>query len=107
MGYVREIRRLRPVAKIDSDIGEDGVVAAGFTIDAYASLEISPAAEAARGSPTIAFLSGVADPAAVAPGAEHQWRSALEPRPRRQHPAIDRLPAPGATHNVDRAHQGP
>src|SRR6202040_1290805 len=92
-------------AEVDHDIGEDGIGAAGFAIEAHAVFEILPAAIEARGNPALALLCGIIDPARVAPGAEQHRRPALASGPRRQRAAVDRLAAPGPAHGLHRAHQ--
>src|ERR1700720_612561 len=93
-------------AEVDHDIGEDGIGAPGFAIEAHAVFEILPAAVEARGDPALALLCGIIDPPRVAPSAEQYRRPALASGPRRQRAAVDRLAAPGPPHDFQRAHQG-
>src|SRR5207245_10686171 len=92
---------LGPIVQIDNHISEDGVVAAGFAIEAHAVFEILPTAVKAGSNPALALFRGIADPSRVTPGAEQHRPSTLPPRPRGQPSAIDRLAAPGAAHDLE------
>src|SRR5205823_12704983 len=62
LGALGQAARFGLGAEVDDDIGEDGIGAAGFAVEAHAVLEILPAAVEARGDPALALLGGVADP---------------------------------------------
>src|SRR6266446_9458985 len=98
--------RFRLVSEIDQNIGEDGIGAAGFAIQAHPRLEVFPAAVEAGGNPARALPCGIGDPARVAPSPEQHRRAAFATGPGRQDAAIDRLAAPCAAHDLERTHQG-
>src|SRR5260370_22373228 len=106
VGSCGEVSGSGPVGEIDGDIGEDGVGAARFAVDAHAGLEILPAAVAAGGGPALAFLRGMGDPATAAPSAPQDRRAALAAGPDRQGAAVDRLAAPHPVHRLGRIPQG-
>src|SRR5437868_4387445 len=100
-----EVRGSGPVGEIDGDVGEDGVGAARFAIDAHAGFEILPAAVAAGRGPALALFRGIGDPARAAPGAHQDRRTALAAGPDRQGAAVDRLAAPYPMHGFQRIPQ--
>src|SRR5271165_4633288 len=106
LGAFGETAGFGPGAQVDDDIGQHGVDASGFAIEAHAVFEIIPAAVEARGDPALALFCRVSDPAWVAPGAQQYRRPALASGPGRQGPAVDRLAPPGPPHYFQRAHQG-
>ena len=99
---------LGAAGKIDGDVRQHRVVAAGLAIDAHACLKVIPAAVPARGSPALALLRGVGDPARTAPGTKQDRRPSFATRPGRQCPAaVGGLAAPGVPHDVERGPHGP
>src|SRR5437868_3349943 len=101
-----EVRGSGPVREIDTDVGEDGIGAARFAIDAHAGFEILPAAVAAGRGPALTLFCGVGDPARASPGTHQDRRPALAAGPDRQGAAVDRLAAPHLVHGLERIPQG-
>src|SRR5215469_17464167 len=100
---LRNTARFGPGREIDDHIGEDSVAAADLSVEAHPVFEILPTAVEPGSNPPLALLSGVGNPTLVTPGPEQHRRSTLVSRPRREHTAVDRLAAPGAAHDLERA----
>src|SRR5580704_943668 len=82
-GQTSQRCRFGAFGEVDRAVRENGVGAAGLTVDLHAVFEIFHAAESPRWGPALCFLGRIGDPPRTAPGADQEGWAAFAPRPGR------------------------